>query len=78
MMTKLDPCPFCGATSEKFTLSQELTERYELGHALKYPYWPIVQELKLSCPCGCSFEKEVLHVSEFVEAWNRRVKDDKR
>jgi len=78
-MSELDPCPFCGAPSEKFTLSQEMTAQFEIGHALIYPYFPIerqVQKLKLSCPCGCSFEKEVLYVSEFIEAWNRRAKDD--
>lgn len=75
-MTKPDPCPFCGATSEKFTISQELTAQFEIGYTLNYPYCPIERQLqiiKLSCPCGCSFEKEVFYVSEFIEAWNRRV-----
>lgn len=79
-MEKLKPCPFCGATSEKFTLSQEMTSRFEIGHTLNYPYCSVerqVQILKLSCQCGCSFEKEVLYVSEFIEAWNRRTSDDK-
>lgn len=75
-MEELKPCPFCDATSEKFTLSQELTAQFEIGYTLNYPYRPVerqVQELKLSCPCGCSFEKEVIYVSEFIEAWNRRA-----
>lgn len=78
-MTKLNPCPLCGATSDKFTLSQEMTAQFEIGHALNYPYFPVerqVQELKLSCPCGCSFKKEVLYVSEFIEAWNRRANNN--
>lgn len=78
-MKKLKPCPFCGATSEKFTLSQEMTAQFEIGCTLDYPYFPVerqVQELKLSCPCGCSFKKEVLYVSEFTEAWNRRASDE--
>ena len=33
-MTKLNPCPLCGATSDKFTLSQEMTAQFEIGHAL--------------------------------------------
>ena len=78
-MTKLNPCPLCGATSDKFTLSQEMTAQFEIGYALNYPYFPVerqVQELKLSCPCGCSFKKEVLYVSEFIEAWNRRANNN--
>ena len=78
-MTKLNPCPLCGATSDKFTLSQEMTAQFEIGHTLNYPYFPVerqVQELKLSRPCGCSFKKEVLYVSEFIEAWNRRANNN--
>ncbi len=78
-MTKLDPCPFCGRTSEEFTLSQEMTAQFEIGHTLNYPYLPVekqVQKLKLSCPCGCSFEQEVRYVSEFTDAWNRRVNNN--
>jgi transcription elongation factor Elf1 len=78
-VNELESCPFCGATFEKFTLSQEMTSQFEIGHMLNYPYFPVerqVQKLKLSCQCGCSFEKEVLYVSEFIEAWNRRAKDE--
>lgn len=78
-MEELKSCPFCGATSEEFTFFQEMTTQFEIGHTLKYPYYPAerrLQKLKLSCPCGCSFEKEVFYVSEFIEAWNRRVSDD--
>lgn len=80
MQEELKPCPFCGATSEKFTLSQEMTSQFEIGHMLNYPYFPVerqVQILKLSCPCGCSFEKEVLYDFEFIEAWNRRANEDR-
>ncbi len=70
-MSKLKPCPFCGATYEKFTLSQEITAQFKTGGIERQ-----LQEIKLSCPCGCSFEKEVFYVSEFVEAWNRRASDD--
>ena len=78
-MMELKPCPFCGSTYDTFTLSEELSERYNIGQTETYPCLQIVNQhniLKLSCRCGCRFESEVMYSNEFVEAWNRRTKDE--
>ena len=79
-MTKLKPCPFCGSTSDKFTLSCELTAQSSVGYSEKYPFILTERQIhivKLICPCGCRFERAVMYSNEFAEAWNGRVKDER-
>lgn len=70
---KLKPCPFCGYQINKSNFSYEITdkEKYNLSQFFYVTKYPIVA-YRISCPCGCVFEKQCLSFNEFAYAWNTR------
>jgi len=66
---QLKPCPFCGCPPEELCVSSELT-----SDIVPINWWSCtnVKICKISCQCGCTFEKRVLSLEEFIELWNKR------
>lgn len=69
----LKPCPFCGGLDFKLEAMHTFTEDCIVLET--YPHISFKKQksiLKLSCACGCSFEKEVYFTEDFIDQWNRR------
>ena len=66
---QLKPCPFCGCPPKELSVSTELT-----SEIMPINWWSCtnVKIFKISCRCGCTFEKRVLFFEEFVKSWNNR------
>ncbi len=76
-MIELKQCPFCGETNFKLESENTFTEEEILTKT--YPHIMLKKRktiLKLSCPCGCSFEKEAYDVDDFKKQWNTRFIDN--